>query len=181
MASLSSDAAPTDQEGPTVVTLPSLLVAAALLTAVFASTNHALGLGIGRDVALSAVRCAVQLSALGFALVPIFRTDFPPLSLAWALLMASVAALEASARPALRYPQMRRHVFAAVLVAAFLTLFWGLLAVLRVGLAARYTIPLLGMFLGNTSGSVAVALTSITTALADGAAAVEAPVRVSRS
>ena len=170
-----SDAAPSDQEaGPTVVTLPSLLVAAALLTAVFVSTNQALGLGIGRDVALSAVRCAVQLSALGLVLVPIFRTDFPPLSLAWALLMAAVAALEASARPALRYPQMRRHVFAAVLVAAFLTLFWGLLAVLRVGLAARYTIPLMGMFLGNTSGSVAVALTSITTALADGAAGVEA-------
>ena len=174
MSISSSDATPADREGPTEVTLASLVVAAVLLATVFASANHALGLGIGRDVAISALRCAVQLSALGFVLVPIFRTDSPPLSLAWALLMAAVAALEASARPALRYPHMRRHVFAAVLVAAFPTLFWGLFAVLRVGLASRYTIPLMGMFLGNTSGSVAVALTSINTALADGAAAVEA-------
>jgi len=163
-----------EDDGPTLVTLPELLAAFVLLATVVLTASRALGLGIERDAAVAALRCAVQLSALGFVLVPIFRTDSPPLSLFWAVLMASVAALEAAARPALRYPQMRRHVFAAVLTAAFLTLFWGLFAVLRVGLAARYTIPLMGMFLGNTSGSVAVTLTQITTALADGAAGVEA-------
>ena len=172
--SIGANSDDSDASGPTVVSIPALLTAFVLLTTVVLTSSRALGLGIERDAAVSALRCAAQLSALGFVLVPIFDTDSPPLSLAWALLMASVAALEASARPALRYPEMRRHVFAAVLIAAFLTLFLGLFAVLRVGLAARYTIPLMGMFLGNTSGSVAVALTSVTTALADGAAGVEA-------
>ena len=104
------------------MTVSSLLAAGALLTAVILSASLSLGLGIERDAAVAAVRCAVQLSCLGIVLVPIFDTDSPPLSLAWAMLMAGVAALEAASRPALRYATMRRHVFAAVVTAAFTTL-----------------------------------------------------------
>jgi putative ABC transport system permease protein len=157
-----------------VVSVPALLAAAALLFLTFLTASQRLGLGLERGVALAAARCAAQLSLLGYVLVPIFRLNEPPLSLAWTLLMAAVAALEAAARPALFYPAMRRHVFGAVLFAAFSALFWGLFAVLRVGLEAQYLIPLMGMLLGNTSSAVAVALGAVTAGLRDGAAAVEA-------
>jgi putative ABC transport system permease protein len=160
--------------GPTAVSVPALLAAAALLFTAFFTASQRLGLSLERPVAIAAVRCAAQLSLLGYVLVPIFKLNAPPLSLLWTGLMAAVAALEAAARPQLRYAAMRRHTFAAILVAAFVSLFWGLFAVLRVGLEAQYLIPLMGMLLGNTSSAVAVALGAVTAGLRDGAAAVEA-------
>ena len=165
---------PQHDVSPEFITVPSLLLAAALMFASFFAASRALGLQLERGVVVAAVRCASQLSLLGYVLVPIFRLDAPPLSFAWTILMVSVAALEAAARPALRYPTMRVHVLLTIMVAAFLSLFWGLLAVLRVGMEARYVIPLMGMLLGNTSSAVAVALGAVTTGLHDGAAAVEA-------
>jgi putative ABC transport system permease protein len=160
--------------GPTSVSLLSLLLAAALMLTAFLGASRRLGLELERAVLTAGFRCAAQLSLLGYILVPIFRLNAPPLSLAWTGLMATVAALEAAARPKLRYAAMRRHVFCAVLAAGFASLFWGLFIVLRVGLEAQYLIPLMGMLLGNTSSAVAVALTSVTSALSEGAAAVEA-------
>jgi putative ABC transport system permease protein len=161
-------------DGPTAVSPFALLLAASLMLAAFLGASRRLGLALERTVLVAALRCAVQLSLLGYILVPIFRLNAPPLSLAWTALMAAVASLEASARPALRYASMRRHVFCAVLVSGFTALFWGLFVVLRTGLEAQYLIPLMGMLLGNTSSAVAVALGAVTSGLADGAAAVEA-------
>jgi len=48
-------------------------------------------------------RCVVQLSILGFVLVPIFTFNRWELSLAYACLMLAVGAYEAVSRPAYSY------------------------------------------------------------------------------
>lgn len=60
-------------------------------------------------------RCIVQLSLLGYILVPIFRVNTWWLVLAYALFMLCVAAAEAVARPAYTYKVGSKHPISGVI------------------------------------------------------------------
>jgi ABC-type iron transport system FetAB permease component len=60
-------------------------------------------LGLHSQLAVAAVRCVVQLSLLGYILVPIFKLNNPWLVLAYAGFMVWVSALEAVGRPSRVY------------------------------------------------------------------------------
>jgi hypothetical protein len=62
---------------------------------------------------------------------------------------------------------MTKHCVATVVTAAYVSAFWACFVVLRVGISAKYAIPVMGMILGNTSTAVAVTLTSVTSTLKD--------------
>lgn len=159
--------------GPKTIPPFELALAALLMVAVYFVASWQLQLTLQRDLVVAGARCTVQLLLLGYVLLPIFRLDNPVLNLVWTAVMAALAGWEAAGRPAMRYAQMWRHAMAAVVASAFITVFWAVFAVLRVGLQAQYLIPLMGMMLGNTSSAVAIALGSVTVGLSEGAAAVE--------
>lgn len=103
-----TDSIPAD--GPRAVTPTALLLCALLLAFAFGGASRSLGLGLSRTVAIGAVRAVVQLSLLGYILVPVFKLNHPGLTLAYTSAMAAFAAYEATSRPKVGY----RHVAPAL-------------------------------------------------------------------
>lgn len=68
-----------------------------------------LKLGISSKIAIAALRAVVQLSLLGYVLLPIFRLNDPILVTAYASLMIVVATAEAEGRLEYVYPAGRRR------------------------------------------------------------------------
>jgi len=159
--------------GPKAIALPELAAGGALLLLTFVGASQLLSLGLERAVCVAAVRATLQLSALGYILVPVFRLNNPWIVLLYITFMATVAALEAVGRPPYRYAGMLRHVLLVVTCVAFFVAAFALFVVVRVGLDAHYAIPVVGMLLGNTSSSVAVTLGAITGAIKDSREAIE--------
>ena len=168
---MTDSAAPVD--GPKHLSLLALLLATLLLFTAFGGASRALRLGLERAVAIGACRSALQLSLLGYLLVPIFRINHPLLVLTYATFMACVAAHEATSRVPHTYPALLSHVTAVVLAVAYFVAFWALFVVLRTGIDAHYAIPIVGMLLGNTSSSIAVTLGAVTGALKDSRDSIE--------
>lgn len=116
-------------------------------------------LGLVWDLGVGAVRAAVQLIAIGYALVLLFQGDHALVVAAALLLMLVVAALTASRRVA--KGARTRDLFPAALVSIGIA---GLLAVapvllwivrVRPVLDARYAIPISGMMLASAMNVVA--------------------------
>ena len=155
-------------DGPQTVTWQGVALSVVFLAAAFIATGRYLQHNMEQVAAVSAVRCTVQLIVLGYALGPIFTVyNMPAVVLMCTTVMAVVAALEASNRPAVYYEGMTKHAIITIVVAAYVSAFWALLIVLRVGVDAKYAIPVMGMILGNTSSAAAVTLTSVTNTLRD--------------
>ena len=104
---------PSSAGGATPIPLLGLSLAAAPLLAVLAIGGH-LRLDLNRDLAIGAVRCFAQLSAVGYALGPIFNANHWLVSIPYILAMCCVAAIESVSRPKHAYPRMLQQVFLAL-------------------------------------------------------------------
>jgi len=107
------EAPPSSVGGATPISSLGLCIAAAPLLAVLAIGAH-LRLDLNRDLAIGAVRCAAQLSAVGYVLGPIFNANHWLVSIPYILAMGCVAAIESVSRPKHAYPKMLQQVFIAL-------------------------------------------------------------------
>jgi len=135
-----------------------------------------LHLGLHRKLAVAVVRCAAQLSVLGYILLPIFTFNKWWLTALYTLFMLLVSAAEAVSRPSQAYEGMLAEVLLALGVAGAAAITFGLAAVVQVHpwYDAQYLIPMLGMLLGNACSSVAVGLSAVLEELSAGKEKVEA-------
>jgi putative ABC transport system permease protein len=150
-----------DPSAPADISLAGVLLAAAPLLLIGAISMR-LRLGLHAKLAVGALRCIGQLSALGFLLVPIFVANKWWVTATYATAMCLVASAEAVSRPARAYAGMLPQVLAAMGVACAAVITFGLAAVVRASpwYDAQYMIPMLGMLLGNACSAVAVGLSS---------------------
>ena len=143
------------------------LALAALLLLVNGATSLALGLGFGRQMAWAALRMVVQLGLMGLVLKALFVSLSPLWIGLAALVMVAFAGREISARQQRKFRRGWGYglgVSAMVAGACIVTVF-ALTMQLRPDpwYAPRYSIPLLGMMLGNAMTGVSLGLDSLTT------------------
>jgi putative ABC transport system permease protein len=143
-----------------IVELSSLdLALAAGLVLIAIGISRWQGLGLGRDLAVGAVRTVVQLALVGYVLVYLFALDRWYLVLAALLLMlaaATHAAVDRQERPS---RALLGITGAAMLLGSGLTLVYVGAAVVRMEpwYNPRYLIPLFGMIVGNAMNAAALA------------------------
>ncbi|GAB4820660.1 hypothetical protein N2152v2_007706 [Parachlorella kessleri] len=160
--------------GPVDISILGLVLATALV-AVNGLVSVWLHLGLHGKLAIATVRCILQLSLLGYILVPIFVTNKWWLTLLYTLFMLAVAAIEAVSRPTQTYGGMLLQVLMALGIASSLVLSYGLAVVVQVHpwYDAQYLIPMLGMLLGNACSGIAVGLSTVLEELSTGRDKVE--------
>ncbi|MEW5297273.1 MAG: hypothetical protein WDW36_000493 [Sanguina aurantia] len=139
------------------------LVAACLVILINAGLSLYFRLGLHWQITIAAGRCVLQLTVLGYLLVPVLSYGAIWLVLLFGGAMMCVSAMEAVSRPAWTYKGMLRDTAASVASGATPMIALTLLAVVpvRPALEARYVVPLLGMLLGNSIGGLAVGLAAI--------------------
>ena len=141
---------------------PADLAVASTLVVLLAGASMFLALGIGRQLLIAAVRTTVQLLLVGFVLRALFGSDSPLPLLAIALVMLLVAGREVMARQA--RPLVGGWGFSVGTLSMFLSSFAITLVALWFVIGAspwyqpQYSIPLLGMLLGNTMNGVALGM-----------------------
>jgi len=141
------------------------LAAAAALVAGIATLSHGLGLGLARPLLVAAVRTVAQLLLIGLVLEVLFADGRPGWVLAMALFMVSAASAEVYMRQKRRFS----GAWGMGIGAGALLLSTFSVTVLALGAfvgpqpwyAPRYSIPLLGMVLGNTMTAVALGLDTL--------------------
>ena len=157
------------------ISLWGLAVAAGLLL-VNAALSLWLRLALERRLLVAALRTFVQLSLLGYALVPVFRWASPWITLGIGLVMILLAAREGVKRAGRHVRGATLSTFFSLLLAALVTLSVAMRVVIGVDpwWEPRYVIPLLGMILGNALTGVSLGLDRALGELTDGRARVEA-------
>ena len=95
---------------------------------------------------VAGVRCVIQLSLLGYILVPIFNYDQAWLVAAYAAFMVWVSAVEAIGRPTKYYKGMFINTLLIIALCASSTLVYALLFIIgvRPWWSPQYSIPILG-------------------------------------
>ena len=139
---------------------PLDLAIAASLVLVLALISWRSRLGIGRQLAIGALRTAVQLSLLGLVLKFIFDNE----AWWWTTLVASIMLLAAGREVMARQKRPLRGWWGfgvgttSMMVSSFGVTFLGLRTMIGVEpwYDPQYAIPLLGMLLGNTMTGVAL-------------------------
>ena len=161
--------------GPIEIT-PGALGIAALLLLVNAGLSLWLRLALERQLLVASLRTVIQLTLLGYILVPVFKLASPGLILGVGFVMLALAAREALKRAGKRYPGAQLNTFVALLLASTLTLAVATQVVLSVDpwWEPRYLIPLLGMILGNALTGVSLGLDRCLSELQEGKSRVEA-------
>ncbi|HTH74512.1 MAG TPA: iron export ABC transporter permease subunit FetB [Trinickia sp.] len=146
--------------------LGDVAVATSLIV-VNGAISVALSLGLGRQLALAAVRTVVQLLAVGYVLGWVFSVDRWYVVLSLMILMTIIAGLAGAARGAHTYAGQRFDSLVSIWVSAWLVAAVGLFVVMRVHpwYEPQYAIPILGMVLGNTLTGVSLAIERMTEAL----------------
>jgi putative ABC transport system permease protein len=119
-----------------------------------------LKLGLEKKLLVAALRTVVQLTLLGYLLVPVFSLEHPALVAAMGAVMIALAGRAAVKRSSRGYRGVfLTGLFSMVLGALPTTL---LATVVLIGVepfwAPRYAIPLLGMILGNALSGVSLGL-----------------------
>ena len=145
---------------------PLDLTAAAVLVLLLAATTARLGLGLGRQIGVSALRTVLQLVLVGLVL----ETLFAHRRLLWVAAMAAFMLLAAGREVLARQHRRLRGWLgfgvgtASMFVSSFAVTVFALVALIgeRPWYDPRYAIPLLGMLLGNTMTGVAVGLDRLT-------------------
>ena len=114
--------------------------------------------------------CILQLTVLGYTLGPIFEHRLPPLVAGYACFMLLVGATESASRPAHAYAGMWRHVVLCLGGAAATFLTYALVAAVRPEpwWNPQFSIPTLGLMLGNAVSGVAVGLGALLDEFATG-------------
>jgi putative ABC transport system permease protein len=137
---------------------------AALLIVVNGAISVALSLGLGRQLALAAVRTVVQLLAIGYVLSWVFSFDRWYVVLPLMALMTLIAGFAGASRGAHTYAGQRLDSLVSIWLSAWLIAAIGLFAVMRIHpwYQAQYAILILGMILGNTLTGVSLAIERMT-------------------
>lgn len=148
---------------------------AALLLLINGLFSVYLSLGLHKTLGTAAIRCTIQLTILGYILVPIFSYDRWWLVLLYAAFMITIAAAEAVSRPSAVYQGMLLHTLGVVGGAATGVICYAMLLIIRVQpwWHAQYFIPTLGMILGNCISGVSVGLSSVMEELTTGKGRIE--------
>lgn len=151
------------------VGLASVLVGVALVVSMWMQLN------IEVRLVVAAIRCVLQLTALGYILVPIFHHNSWWVVMLYSAFMLLVAASEAAGRPQYGYKGLFFTTLLGLASASSFVLTYTLLVVIRVDpwYDARYFIPLLGMLLGSSVSGVSVGLATILEELSTGRDRVE--------
>eukprot|EP00238_Polyblepharides_amylifera_P006688 CAMPEP_0196592054 /NCGR_PEP_ID=MMETSP1081-20130531/71712_1 /TAXON_ID=36882 /ORGANISM="Pyramimonas amylifera, Strain CCMP720" /LENGTH=320 /DNA_ID=CAMNT_0041915625 /DNA_START=55 /DNA_END=1017 /DNA_ORIENTATION=- len=148
---------------------------AAFLLSLNALLSLVLQLGLEKRLLISALRAFVQLSVLGYILVPIFKADSPIFVVLYAFFMTMVATYEAQKRSAYTYKGMWWHVWVSLAGTGSLVLSYTLIIVISVKpwWEAQYLIPIFGMILGNSTNGISVGLVTTLAELSEGRHQVE--------
>lgn len=133
---------------------------AALLIVVNLALSIGLKLGLGRTLALASVRMVAQLLLLGFILEYIFALNTPLPILGVGLVMTIFAGVASVRRTHRRFAGIYWDSLITVFAASFVVTGIALSGVLQIHpwYEAQYSIPLLGMVLGNTLTGISLAL-----------------------
>jgi len=155
------------------------LAAAAGLVVLLAAWSRIAGLGVHGRLLLAAGRTAAQLSLIGLILLPLFRLRAWYLIVPVVAVMLAVAGYEVRARMTRRFRGAVGYFLpvATMALACVATTLFALLVLLRVEdpwYHPRYSIPLLGMLLGNAMTGIALALDDLTDQAAKRRAEIEA-------
>ena len=120
----------------------------------------ALRLGLERSLLFAAARAVVQLLAIGFVLGWVMRTDSAIAVLGIMALMTLIAGFAAVRRTQRRFRGIWISSIVSVWASAWLVSGFALEAVIKVDpwYRAQYSIPLLGMVLGNTLSGISLGL-----------------------
>ena len=153
------------------------LVLASGLLFVCGGLSMALKLGLERQIAVAALRTLVQLLLIGLVLKALFAAVSPWLTALAALVMALAAGREVVARQKRRFTGLWTYglgttnlIFAGGVVTIF-----SLTALIQADpwYDPRYSLPLLGMILGNTMTGIAVGLDRLVSAAVSERSAIE--------
>lgn len=151
----------------TVIPLSSLdLIIAALLVVSLAFLTWYLRLGMGRSVLIAGVRTVIQLLLLGLVLEYLFSSSHPLLITFMAFVMLLVAGREVMARQHRPFRGLWGYGLGtlSMFVSSFMLTIFTLMVIIspEPWYMPQYSIPLLGMMLGNTMTGVALTLDRLT-------------------
>lgn len=151
-----------DAAGPNHITVLAVGLGACLIL-INAAISFSLSLGLELQLIIASVRCIVQLTILGFILVPIFTTPYWYVVVLYALLMGIVGAWEATSRPTHTYKGMFMQVLSCTVVTSGVFVGYALVVLIRTNpwWEPQYLIPLLGMLLGNCISGMSVGLSAL--------------------
>ncbi len=143
------------------LTAPDLMLAALLILALLGLTAR-MRLGINKQLAIAAVRTTVQLLLIGLVLKSIFNN----VELHWVILMSMVMLTVAAWEILSRQKRKLRTTWGfgvsafSMFISSFLITIIALLIIVRPDpwYTPQYTIPLLGMLLGNTMNGISLGM-----------------------
>jgi putative ABC transport system permease protein len=118
-------------------------------------------LGLERSLLMASVRMVVQLLLIGYVLRWVFQSSSAAPVVALAITMTIIAGISAVRRTERRYPGVYLASSVSVLASAWLVTAFGIGAVLQKAdtwYEPQYTIPILGMILGNTLNGISLGL-----------------------
>ena len=148
------------------------VVASAVLVVVAVGISWRERLGLGREVAIAAVRAFVQLAAVGALLLVVFEKGGLPAAFVWLAVMVVIAGLVAGRRAA-GIPSARQHAWWGIGVAVAVTM--GLLLALGViDATPQVVIPVGGMVVSTAMVTAGLALQRTADVVTDHRARVEA-------
>lgn len=133
---------------------------AALLMLINGAISIALKLGLERRMALASVRMVAQLLLIGLVLNYVFAADDWRLVIALSLVMVIVAGAAAVSRNEHPYPGILQNSILAVGASSWFVMALALTVIIPIQpwYAPQYTIPLLGMILGNSLNGISLGL-----------------------
>ncbi len=153
----------------TYISLSYVQVAlAALLMVINGAISLALRLKLERTLLLATVRTVLQLTLIGMVLEWVFRIDRWYVVLIILGLMTLIAGITAGQRNRRKFPGIWLNTVVSVWAASWLVTAYGLFVVVRHTTSwyePQYTIPLLGMILGNSLNGTSLGLNAFTETL----------------
>ncbi|MHB8972029.1 MAG: ABC transporter permease [Pirellulaceae bacterium] len=141
---------------------------AALLILVNAAISMALRLGMERTLAWASVRTVIQLVLIGLVLEWVFQVDRWYIVVGLLSLMTLIAGITAGQRNQRRFPGIWLNTIVSVWASSWLVTAYALFVVIRntdTWYQPQYTIPLMGMILGNSLNGTSIGLNSFTESL----------------
>ena len=148
------------------------VAASAVLVLVAVAISWRERLGLGREVAIAAVRALVQLAAVGALLLIVFDKGGLPAAFAWLTIMVVIAGFVAGRRAA-SIPQARQHAWWGIGIAVAVTM-GVLLALGTIDAVPRVVIPVGGMVVSTAMVTAGLALQRTADAVVDERARIEA-------
>ncbi|KAK9862423.1 hypothetical protein WJX84_010314 [Apatococcus fuscideae] len=164
----------TDPSNPAFLGFGSVALASALIV-VNALVSVVLHLDLAGQLLVAALRCVLQLLALGYILGPIFAYNTWWLVLSYSFIMLLVGNYEACARPAYSYTGMFLQTLTCLGSSAGVFLVYAMLIIIQIHpwYQPQYFIPVLGMLLGNAISGISVGLSTVLEELSSGRERVE--------